>query len=478
LAKRARPVIFHVRPCTKGLDTSLPPQSIDMRASPSMLNVRFDYNQVQTRDGFKIKYFGCQNPIMLIDILYDQAGNSDLMAFTTDKIYQLDTANSMFKPMFISKKGTMVANGTLGQGYITPTVPADKNKLIRGMEIYHVNMVSTDGTYIIGWDSTSNRIYLSADVDADGAAVTVTIGEKVTLTASMSSDYCMADVGEGTFKPNRINMSTRDVGAGSDGVVYPTTGYADIMAFTNAKNGPIVIIPSTDCRDVNSLRGELIEAAGASGCRSVVTYDNRLMILGTSDNPSEVKWSVAETFEDFTSDGSGSAIVGDSPDYIQRGIRMGDLLMVYKERSIFVGRKTGISNPAISFEPAPGQGIGLAAPMSIGDLGEEHIFLGWDDVYIFSITGMEPIGSQIKDDLFGYSGTGNGIRPEYIKRCVGTIVEEYDEYWLFVPTGRVPAITNIMRRGCMDFARISGDINADTNVGNLISRMVRPLCYR
>jgi len=59
MAKRPEPIIFQTRPAARGLNVSEPPQSIDMRESPNLMNVRFNKGQIRFRDGFKLKYPGC-----------------------------------------------------------------------------------------------------------------------------------------------------------------------------------------------------------------------------------------------------------------------------------------------------------------------------------------------------------------------------------------------------------------------------------
>lgn len=369
--KLPSPVIFQIRPANRGLNVSVPPQSLDVREASKIMNVRFNRGQQRFRDGFKLKYVGNRESVLWIDVVYDDEGFSNLVTFT--------------------KGGIFVESG---------------------------------GAFIL------TDVY-------DGLG-----GGKLTfpyLNQDPTQDFIVVDVGEGKY----------DFVEANGGAVYPASGdYAGLMAFCNGTTDGIIVLAYTGVG--TNVEGEVLTASGApSQARCVVVFDNRLLALGTEDNRSEVRWSSKgrwDWWDPGTYPDAGSYVLGDSPDWIQAGRRLGDYLIIYKERSIYIGRKSLIDDPAIYFDPAPGQGIGLAGPNTVGDLGEEHIFLGWDDVYVFSLRNLEPVGTRIKQELF-YGE--NGILPQYLGQCTGIIAEEYDEYWLFVPTGKWPgnggeAINNVL----------------------------------
>ncbi|KKL13083.1 hypothetical protein LCGC14_2529290, partial [marine sediment metagenome] len=73
-------------------------------------------------------------------------------------------------------------------------------------------------------------------------------------------------------------------------------------------------------------------------------------------------------------------------------------------------------------------GVGCAAAKTVQSLGDELVFLGWDDVYVFNGIDYESIGSPIQNELFGT------MDPGAIDKCFGVIIEEQKEYWLFTPS--------------------------------------------
>jgi len=281
----------------------------------------------------------------------------------------------------------------------------------------------------------------------------------MSLTTDPAADFYSVDVGEGAYDAKTIN----------GGALYPASGYASIMAFTNQADGVFIVIPGAGGAPLEAEEIEDVAGVGLASARCVAFFAGRLVVGGSTSSNAELLWSADGAFEEFdpAADPScGAKLLGDGADWIQNMFRMGDNLIIYKERSIYIGRKTYITDPPIAFEPAPGQGIGLAAPLSIGDLGEEHLFLGWDDVYTFSLNGLDTVGERIKDELFGRVGE-NGILPEYVHRCVGIIAEEFDEYWLFVPTGKFPTCENLLECGDCAFVRTTGDTHSNTTVDDI-----------
>lgn len=376
---RPKPMTFQIRPPIRGLNTDVPPTEIDLKQTPSTVNTRFKQGKLQLRQGFRKKYTGADEPIIWIDTLYIN-GETIVVAFTPKWVYYLDAETDSLKPM-------LIWNGDTRSEFAYP---------------------------------------FSMDL----------------LVA-----YLSIDVGEGNF--------TFDGAGGASGGTdfeYPEGAtIGDILVMVNGTDDGVFVFIYTGLEDslaegerLNADRGDDVDGtyamseAPAAGT-SVAIFDNRIFIGGDENDPVRIHWSARGSFDTWGSTyGGGSMVLGDSPDWIQSMKRLGEYLIVYKERSIYIGQTTGLVDPPVRFEAAPGQGIGLAAPNSIGDLGEEHIFLGWDNVYVFSMRGMKPIADSVRDDMF-YGEYG--ILPEYLNNCTGIIAEEFGEYWLFVPTGRWPSGT-------------------------------------
>ena len=349
------PLSFTVRPANRGLNKSVPPQSIDVRESPSMFDVRFDKGQIRFRNGFRLKYKGVNESILWLDIVYSLT-ESQLIGITQNSMYYLN--GDTFEPMDIwNASGVLISHP---QFNMDPMI-----------------------------------------------------------------QYLAIDAGFGQYTCAGAN----------GGAVFPVGGsYETITVLCNGTTDGVFII-------IYGVAGAEAERCGGGICptlgRSCAVWDGRIFIGGDENDNAKITWSSKGMLSDWTLEsGAGFTIVGDSPDWIQAMRKLGEYLIVYKERSIFIGRQTFLVDPPVRFDPAPGQGIGLAAPNSVGDLGEEHIFLGWDNIYIFSLQKIEEIGTSIKDELF-YGE--HGILPKYLGNCTGVVAEEFDEYWLFVPTGKWPS---------------------------------------
>ena len=294
--------------------------------------------------------------------------------------------------------------------------------------------------------------------EGGGVANLIAIGTEHLWYDDGSYNLCVADayIGDGDgiaplFSPAldpSLDVVSVDIGSGlynfggaHAGALYPAAGeYADIgVMCAGTGDGKFVYAYTAIGSNVEVERIDHADAPTSARC--VAFFDQRLLAGGIirgagTDDYSMIQWSAQYTYHDWsTASGGGYTTVGDSPDWMQAMKRLGPNLIAYKERSIYIGRRTFLADPPFRFEPAPGQGIGLAAPNSVGDLGEEHIFLGWDDVYVFSLKGLVPIGTRIREELF-YGD--NGINPAYIHLSTGIIAEEFDEYWLFIPTGKWP----------------------------------------
>jgi len=263
--------------------------------------------------------------------------------------------------------------------------------------------------------------------DGDGSTVSTP------FTMDPSTDWFSIDIGTGTvhFNPDSDAGSFANGGAsfGPDFIAIIGNGVDGVLALAYTEGA-------------TTIEAQFLHTNWATGCPTlgvaVAVFDNRLVIGGTNDGFSVIQWSSIGRFDHWdtgTYADTGQQTLGDSADRVQAMKKLGEYLIVYKERSIYIGRKSYLSDPAILFSPAPNQGIGLAAPNSIGVLGDEHIFLGDNDIYIFSLNRFDSIGFRIREEMF--NGT-DPVLAAQIHNSYGTVVPRYGEYWLFVPTGKWP----------------------------------------
>lgn len=73
---------------------------------------------------------------------------------------------------------------------------------------------------------------------------------------------------------------------------------------------------------------------------------------------------------------------------------LGEYLIAYKDKSIYVGRDAG-SPTVLQFSLLPGE-IGCSSPDAIVNIGNAHIFIGTSDIYLFDGNAVRPIGEAIR----------------------------------------------------------------------------------
>jgi len=190
--------------------------------------------------------------------------------------------------------------------------------------------------------------------------------------------------------------------------------------------------------------------------KHVIEFKDHLLLLDVTENgnryPQRVRWSDTADPEDFI---NGNASYQDLPgaDWVVGAIKFkGDYLVIFKERSIWVGYATGDTD-IFQFDRKV-SGTGSPAGRTIESLGDEIIFLGWDDVYVFNGIDYEPIGTPIQRRLFAT------LNPEEMARCFGVVIEEQKEYWLFVPSTDKSHISGV---GPSTYPDIAWCFNYDLN---------------
>lgn len=163
-----------------------------------------------------------------------------------------------------------------------------------------------------------------------------------------------------------------------------------------------------------------------------ITVHNQYCLLGFTEeqgytNPQRVQWSDTAGPETWNSGNAGFVDLVDTPDWIQGFVELAGDLYVFKERSIYLFAYTGY--PVIWNPVSRVKGVGLLAPKSIENLGDEVIFLGSDNVYTFDGRVLTSIGGPIWEALF--SGQAKHGR-EALSNARGVYVEELEEYWLCI----------------------------------------------
>ncbi len=176
------------------------------------------------------------------------------------------------------------------------------------------------------------------------------------------------------------------------------------------------------------------------GAKKIGKLGERVVLFHVIDTGTvfsqRVQWTVAGGIStppdatDWTDAGSGDtdleSIMGN--DEIMTAEKFGNFYIIYGGRTLVLMEYTGkVSAPYSFYTKVTNKG--LAAPKAIINLGNEHIFMGWDNVYSYR-GGQEVIpmmGEAIRDELFSI------INPTYIQRCFISYIEKEDEIRLYFP---------------------------------------------
>lgn len=157
----------------------------------------------------------------------------------------------------------------------------------------------------------------------------------------------------------------------------------------------------------------------------------------------------------------------DSPGSILAIRPLGQDLVAYKDSSIYVGRYAG--PPGVwEWRLIPGR-VGVASPQSIIDIGNAHLFIGREDLYIFDGNYPRALESPVKEWFYGQ------VDKDYISR----VAHLYDPYkslvYFFFPGGSLDGTPNqglvynhrVNRFGRFDPTYGSGDANKKFTAGLL-----------
>lgn len=147
--------------------------------------------------------------------------------------------------------------------------------------------------------------------------------------------------------------------------------------------------------------------------KSLLYFKNFLLLFGTTesngtyqlDYPQRLRWSAIgditawkntnQTLQDLQ---AGWADLTEGVDWAQCLAVLGNYVVAYKERSIQVLSYVG--GDAIWDKWPAIKGTGMLAPKAIVDLGDEHIFVGPDNIYSFDLREVKIAGDDISKRFF------------------------------------------------------------------------------
>ena len=177
-------------------------------------------------------------------------------------------------------------------------------------------------------------------------------------------------------------------------------------------------------------------SASAPRAAIVETINNQVFAFNTADSgfgDDQSRWwcSAVGSATDWVPAVATQCVSGQllsAPGPITAGRRLGDIIVAYKDRAMFVGQYVGA--PVVwDFRQVPGN-IGTPCQEAVVTTGTAHYFIGADDFYVFDGTRPTPLNSPLRDWFFANLDAG------YAYRICGT----YDQtnkriFWWFPSLG-------------------------------------------
>lgn len=406
---------YPVAQLTGGLDVSIDATFLVDKASPDLRNIYYDQGLI--KKGLGWLQFGVTSSdglpldgtVMLIDSFPLESGTIYYLMTTTKWVYRYNSTDGTYE-----KKNLQVNTGAISLTFLAAT-----------------KKITRVGGSFVSDGFTPGSIITTDAVLNPGPFTAVTI-------SATDIDVTETVVNEGPV----VKTVT--------GVV-PYTGdednrFCSVVTLDNAGNEIYVLSNSKDKMKKWTGTGAFEDLLGWATdpiiAKSMVSHQSRLIAGGTIESgnscPRRVRWTVAGDLEDLTGTGSGFVDLVDTPDWIITCIVLKNKLFVIKERSIwylpYVGGTDVYGTPELKVDS-----VGCYSPHSVVNLGDEIIFYGSDNVYLYDGIDLTPISKQIYGLL--YETDKKIVNSNKINRSPGTYVEELQQYLLCVPTeGETPAL--------------------------------------
>lgn len=262
-----------------------------------------------------------------------------------------------------------------------------------------------------------------ADYTVQGVAVDMTSmvpsvkGYKAAPTATDTGYDALASTCYGAAVVRKLDNSTRYI-AGTSTHLYEISGssWSDVSGGTYnagadirwdfAQFGNVTLATNKGDTIQYSASGAFAAVATAPKAKLIETVNQFVFAADTNDagfGDSPDRWWCAAigTYDDWTPDIDTQCVSGrltSAPGRINALKRLGDGIVAYKDRAIYVGSYVGAPE-AWTFQEIPGE-VGCMAQGGVVDIGAAHVFVGYDNFYIFDGARPTPIGNLLKDWFF------------------------------------------------------------------------------
>lgn len=200
-----------------------------------------------------------------------------------------------------------------------------------------------------------------------------------------------------------------------------------------AQFGDVTIATAKSATIQHISTGSLFADAGTAPKAAIVEVINNQIFafningMGFGDDVTRWACSAIGSYTDWTPSVATQCVSGqflDSSGPITAGRRLGDVIVAYKDKAMYVGQYVGV--PQVwNFQRIPGD-IGAPCQEAVINTGTAHFFIGPDDFYMFDGTRPQPLNSPCRNWFF------NNADPRYLYRICGTF-DRFNQrvYWWF-----------------------------------------------
>ncbi len=208
-------------------------------------------------------------------------------------------------------------------------------------------------------------------------------------------------------------------------------GDEDFMHFANVPESSLIAMTNgiDRIRKWTGVGNNALLGGSPPICKYMAYLSPYLILAHITDGdvlPWKVQWCDTGKPEVWSGGNAGSELLTDEASQIQNIMKMNEYAAVYKEDSLWLGRKIDTSE-VFKFDCVK-TGVGLASPKAVADAGGQHYFMGLNDFYVWNGLRPESIGAPVRDRVF------STIDREKIKRCFALFIKNLQEVWFFVFT--------------------------------------------
>ena len=206
-------------------------------------------------------------------------------------------------------------------------------------------------------------------------------------------------------------------------------------SFAQFGDTSLAALKSNTLQYSNSAGSAFADISGAPKARFVDTVPGFVMLADTNEatNGDQADRWWCSAYNDYTSwtasvttQCTTGRLIG-APGPIRAWKRLGDGIVAYKDRAIFVGRYVGA--PSVwDFSLLPGD-VGVSSNEAVVNVGTAHFFVGYEDIYYFDGSRPVAIGDPIKKTFF------NDLNKTYRYRIVGMHDRTNSLVVFFYPSG-------------------------------------------